>query len=383
MMGKTECCCDINDAAYKGHLDCVKDYYENKMAVLTYRVYDRACVSGHFEIVKYLDSIGCPNDCTDTCYVTAMNGHFMILKYLVETGYFNNHNDLEVVCAGAASGGHLHILKYFHEYGAKLNREVFFNAVGSGYLPVVMYCHENNCPMNSDIWQYACQSKQKNIYIIKYLFQIRAPMPDEYNRYHSLEHLIRNKWWDAFQMLYQHDFKITEHIQCELIESSNIEQYEKYCKDYEITSECLFAAINSKCVEMVKYIHSKRHYDTAKLTGDYYNRAVKSGLHMVQWLYSENIPKCDHDKLFQMNRKYARDQNELLQMKNYYCDGPCETSCALGDLECLKFFVENNFKYDKNRCLEILSEECRCINCYNKNVCEIQPRKKKCMEYLV
>ena len=101
MMGKTECCCDINDAAYKGHLDCVKDYYKNKMAVLTYRVYDRACVSGHLEIVKYLDSIGCPNACTDTWYVTAMNGHFTILKYLLETGYFDQYDEFKsVVCAG-------------------------------------------------------------------------------------------------------------------------------------------------------------------------------------------------------------------------------------------------------------------------------------------
>lgn len=377
-----ECCRDINDAAYKGHLECVKDYYENKMAVLTYQVYDRACVSGHLEIAKYLDSIGCPNECSDTCYVTAMNGHFTILKYLVDTKYFDNHNHLEAVCAGAALGGHLHILKYFHEYGAKLNSEVFSNAAGSGYLPVVVYCHENNCPMNADIWQAACQSKQKNIYIIKYLFQIRTPMPDEYNQNAPLELLIHNKWWDAFQLLYQHGFKITENIQYELIKSCNIEQYEKYCKDYEINSKCLFTAIDSKSIEMVKYIHSKRHYDTANLSGDYYNMAVKSGIHMVQYLYSENIPKCDHDKLFQMNSKYARDQKELLWMKEYYGDGPCEVSCALGDVECLKFFIENNFKYDKNRCLDILSEKCRCVNCYNKNVCEIQPGKKKCMEYL-
>ena len=197
---KMSCYKDLDEAVCKGHYECVQHLVENEGAVMTTCTMSLACASGSLETVRYLNEHECPVDRNGSegggyyLYQAAYRGYFSIVTYLVEHGHslFGTGT-----CEAAAGGGHADILEYAHTNGDELNPEVFNMAVFSGNLRVAMYCYEQGCPMNERIWQMALQSKAKNLEMIRYLFKIRVPIPNERVRENALKYGIMNDWSDA------------------------------------------------------------------------------------------------------------------------------------------------------------------------------------------
>jgi hypothetical protein len=83
-----------------------------KMDVHGMMVRVQAAYDGHLKCLKYLHENGCAWNVW-SCAFAALNGHLECLKYLHENGCEWD----EFTCAYAASGGHLECLRYLHENG--------------------------------------------------------------------------------------------------------------------------------------------------------------------------------------------------------------------------------------------------------------------------
>jgi len=70
-----------------------------------------------------------------------MGGHFEIMKWLQEMGCRWD----ETVCAGAAVGGHLELLKWLREQQCPWDSETCLSAIQGGHLEVLKWARENGC----------------------------------------------------------------------------------------------------------------------------------------------------------------------------------------------------------------------------------------------
>lgn len=114
-----DCCKYINDAARKGHLNCL--------------------------IVAHKS--GCRWD-GDTTAWAANDGHLDCLKYLHENGCPWD----ELAAIWAVSGGHLDCLIYLHENGCSLGKITICWAVLFSRLNCLKYLYENKCNYDERIW---------------------------------------------------------------------------------------------------------------------------------------------------------------------------------------------------------------------------------------
>ena len=115
-----------------------------------------AAYSGHLDCLKYAHENGCPWD-EWTCIYAAMNGHLDCLKYAHENGCPWTKD----ACHDTASNGHLDCLKYAHENGCPWDDETYVYAAENDHLDCLKYMHENGCPCNlncnSITWcEYRC-----------------------------------------------------------------------------------------------------------------------------------------------------------------------------------------------------------------------------------
>jgi hypothetical protein len=134
----------IDMAARQGNLEMVKYCVANEcpIDVLTCA---NAAFNGHLECLKYLhEEAKAPWTC-GTASMAAQNGHLHILEYLVERKYdqFNVH-----ACWFAAENGHLDCLKYLHETAkAPWDYCAVRDAHKNNQPECVQYLLDNNCPL--------------------------------------------------------------------------------------------------------------------------------------------------------------------------------------------------------------------------------------------
>ena len=101
-------------------------------------VFGVAARCGHFEVLKWLRSEGCPWDRL-ACWGAAQGGHLEVLKWLRKEGCPWN----EEVCAGAALGGQLEVLKWLRSKGCPWNDLTWVYASSS---LIREWLVENGCP---------------------------------------------------------------------------------------------------------------------------------------------------------------------------------------------------------------------------------------------
>jgi hypothetical protein len=125
---------------------------------------NEAAKKGHLECLKYLHENGRPWD-ADTCECAAENGHIECLKYAHKNGCKWNAN----TCAYAAENGNLECLRYAHENGCKWNANTCTYAALNGQLECVKYAHENGCPWNAKTCSWTAERGQ--LECLKYLHE--------------------------------------------------------------------------------------------------------------------------------------------------------------------------------------------------------------------
>jgi|688.fasta_scaffold41578_2 hypothetical protein len=104
-----------------------------------------AAFKGHLECLKYLHENGCPWD-ENVCSNAAYNGHLECLKYLHENECPWDEN----ICSNAAYNGHLECLKYLHENGCPWDERTCSNAVMNGNLECLKYAVINECSWDKE-----------------------------------------------------------------------------------------------------------------------------------------------------------------------------------------------------------------------------------------
>jgi hypothetical protein len=154
-------------------LELLKWAREEKECEWDYRMIRTAASQGNLEMVKYCVANECPID-EDACANAAFNGHLECLKYLHEEakallGYWSANL--------AAENGHLHILEYlvereYDEYEAW----ACWEAAKNGHLDCLKYLHETaQAPWDGEAVREA--RKNKHPECLQYLLDNNCPLP--------------------------------------------------------------------------------------------------------------------------------------------------------------------------------------------------------------
>lgn len=121
---------------------------------LSYRLYFKAAMKGHFDIIKYLYENECIFD-ELACNGTSQNGNLQMLKWLRDRGCPWDKS----VCTNSAFFGYLDCLQYASENGCPWEAKTCFAAAASGQLDCLCYAHEHGCP-----WDWTkCMTKTEQI----------------------------------------------------------------------------------------------------------------------------------------------------------------------------------------------------------------------------
>ncbi|ATZ80098.1 ankyrin repeat domain-containing protein [Bodo saltans virus] len=132
------------DDSYKNENGELYDFYENMLKITCFgkcKDCTNAAFKGHLECLKYAHENGCSLDFL-TCASAAANGHLKCLKYAHENGclWFCG------TTLSAASNGHLECLRYAHENGCPWSNSLYSFAKKYGQLECLKYARENGCP---------------------------------------------------------------------------------------------------------------------------------------------------------------------------------------------------------------------------------------------
>jgi len=169
----------ISYVASTGQLEIIKYIHNNnnnnyknnisgKMAI------DLACLNGHFDVIKWLDTNRDDGCSKNALYNACKNGHLEIVKWLIDNkklifinkrgidfAAYNGHLDIikylykkNLTCCttkamdNAAKNGHLNCLKFLHKYlNSGFTSNAIDNASNNGHIDVVkwLYKSSNEC----------------------------------------------------------------------------------------------------------------------------------------------------------------------------------------------------------------------------------------------
>jgi len=137
-------------AASNGNLEMMK-YCVVTECPMDEKACAQAAYNGHLECLKYLhEEAKAPWDhCTASW--AAEHGHLHILEYLVERKYKKYYVE---ACTYAARRGHFDCLKFLHEVAkAPWGKSTLYDAYVHNHPECVKYLLDNNCPLPRD-WRY-------------------------------------------------------------------------------------------------------------------------------------------------------------------------------------------------------------------------------------
>jgi hypothetical protein len=134
-----------------------------------------AAEGGHLEVLKWLHTTGYPCD-SMTCYAAALGGRLEVLKWLHSAGCPWD----SVTCYAAAWGGHLEMLKWLHSTGCPRNSETCYTAAFRGHLEVLKWLHNTGCPWDSA----TCYAAARGGYleVLKWLHSAGCPWDEAFVR---------------------------------------------------------------------------------------------------------------------------------------------------------------------------------------------------------
>lgn len=153
-------CCDNNK---DNHLELLKKLIVKETNPFTC---EEAAYGGHLECLKYLHEHNYPWS-WDTTYYAAMEGHLECLKYAYENGCpWNEH-----ITEYASRKGHLECLKYALENGCPMDKVLCMEYSITGcHLECVKYLQQNGCQLNRNNNQYwVCAMINSNYELLSYL----------------------------------------------------------------------------------------------------------------------------------------------------------------------------------------------------------------------
>jgi hypothetical protein len=157
-------CEKADEAAEKGHLECLMYLHENGCA-WNEKTCSLAAFYGHLECLRYLHENGCVWDKKTSS--GAACGRLECLRYAHENGCEWDDD----TCLNAAYYGYLECLRYAHEKGCKWTVRASAMAAMSGHLECLRYMHVNGCSWNEETCEaaaayghleclkYACEKK--------------------------------------------------------------------------------------------------------------------------------------------------------------------------------------------------------------------------------
>eukprot|EP00594_Rhizosolenia_setigera_P009012 CAMPEP_0178954430 /NCGR_PEP_ID=MMETSP0789-20121207/8983_1 /TAXON_ID=3005 /ORGANISM="Rhizosolenia setigera, Strain CCMP 1694" /LENGTH=477 /DNA_ID=CAMNT_0020635825 /DNA_START=32 /DNA_END=1466 /DNA_ORIENTATION=+ len=162
------------NAAAEGRLSILKKVFLNSNASVEKHLIEngelisQACLSGNFEILKYLVAKGCPIVKSEACSDVAENGDLEMLKWLrVDQGCSWDEN---IICQVAVVGGNIEMIQWLLSQGCHLNGEVMCrDAAYHGHLQLLKWLRlEKKCSWNeSSICEHAANSG--NMEMLKWL----------------------------------------------------------------------------------------------------------------------------------------------------------------------------------------------------------------------
>jgi ankyrin repeat protein len=121
-----------------GYLDMLK-YLCSIGLKCTYYCINSASCNGHLEIIKFLHSIKC-NYSEDALYYASSNGYLNILKYLYNTYGCMNNSFWEV--DNACKNNHFEVVKYLHSIGKKGSNKAMLYACRNNNLEMIKYLRQ-------------------------------------------------------------------------------------------------------------------------------------------------------------------------------------------------------------------------------------------------
>ena len=296
-------------AAYYGHLDCLKYAHENKCP-WEESTFEAASEKGNLEILKYLFEENCPRIDVDCTILAARNGHLDCLEFFYERDF----NWDASTCSQAARNGHLNCLKFAHENGCEWDTSTCEEAASNGHLDCLKYTREikKKCPWDKDeCFKLAIKNNQTSI--IEYIKNLNKKINKIEEKTCSLSPTC----------------KICKN--CEQAAAAGHLECLKYyhlngCDDIQNKNICAEAAKNGH-LECLKYAHYNRfswYRDTC------HNSASKGHLDCLKYAHKNGCP---------------------------WNEETCKFAVTNGHFECFAYAVENNCPWDKKECLEIAIEK--------------------------
>ena len=251
---------------------------------------------GLLETLKLLHNNDTQNSNIYICKYAAKNGHLEILKWARKNGYPWN----SMTCSNAALNGHLQVLKWAFENGCDWDETTCSNAALNGHLKVLKWAYNKGCAWNSQTSSNAALNGHLNV--LKWTHKKRFPWGSTCSNAALNGHLEVLKWARVNMCPWDGD-------------------------------TCSNAALNGH-LEVLKWVREQKdkcpwYWNTC------FNAIVNGHLEILKFaknLFQHVLQRCD-------STGYVKKTYNDLRI--------CYFAVKYGDIELLKWALENGCKWDK------------------------------------
>ena len=137
-----------------------------------------AAYNGHLDCLKYAHENGCPWDERIHAQMQHTMGIQIALNMLMKMAA----HGIRYTCSSAAYNGHLDCLKYAHENGCPWDKNMLLNAAYEDILDCLKYAHENGAPCHLGCKSITWCEKRCDTMLEKRLHHARAANETSFHR---------------------------------------------------------------------------------------------------------------------------------------------------------------------------------------------------------
>jgi hypothetical protein len=164
---------DVADyAATKGDISMLQYLRQHGVAFSVDTTYN-AAAEAHMDALQYLLSEGCPWDCEVT-EVAAAQGHLKVLQWLL---MHDCPCDMYRIMAYAAMSGSYEIVQFVRSIGAAINSDALRGAAWNGHLALCKQLCADQCPLDSSFFSSAAE--RGHVHVLHWLHENECPV-DQY-----------------------------------------------------------------------------------------------------------------------------------------------------------------------------------------------------------